>query len=160
MTPTRFDEANKILTKPAGMTDEECGSLPTYADGHQTISCWRPTWRERLSILFFGRVWLQVMFGKTQPPVALSGARTIFEKPQGGRHWWWSSAFLLAALALSLVGCTTIVCAIWSPDGCPGTGAYDACSHKNPPDYCCNPARLGAQTPSPYCKATPTEAAR
>jgi len=56
----------------------ECGELPVYRGGTQLVSSWRVSWHERLSILFFGRVWLQVWGGRTQPPVALSGERTIF----------------------------------------------------------------------------------
>lgn len=70
MKPTHFDEANKTLLKPPGMTDEECGSLPVYNDGEQCISCWRMSLRERLAALLFGQVWLYVLSGETQPPVA------------------------------------------------------------------------------------------
>jgi hypothetical protein len=78
MEPITFKQANVNLQKPPSMTDEECSPLPIFADGEQCISCWRPTWRERLSILLFGRVWLFVVMGRTQPPVALMGARQIF----------------------------------------------------------------------------------
>ena len=64
---------------PASMTDDECAPLPVYKTGEHCISCWQPTLRERLSILFYGRVWLWVWFGNTQPPVALEGKRTVFE---------------------------------------------------------------------------------
>jgi hypothetical protein len=80
MIPVTFEQANKNLLKPEGMTDEECGSLPVYNDGQHCISCWRPTWRERLSILLFGKVWLWVYSGYTQPPVALEGKITPFLK--------------------------------------------------------------------------------
>lgn len=80
MVPINFAENNKTLTKPAGMTDEECGSLPVYNDGQQSISCWRMSWRERLSSLIRGRVWLQVYAGQTQPPVSLTATRTIFRE--------------------------------------------------------------------------------
>lgn len=79
MIPTEFPESNKTLTKPQGMTDDECGSLPVYNDGAQSISCWRMSWRERLSALLRGRVWLQVYAGRTQPPVSLTAAKTIFQ---------------------------------------------------------------------------------
>lgn len=79
MNPIDFVEANKTLTKPLSMTDEECGSLSVWNDGKQSVSCWRPTLRERLSILIFGCVWLTVLSGETQPPVALSGKRKIFD---------------------------------------------------------------------------------
>jgi hypothetical protein len=82
MEPIKFAESNRELQKPVGMTDEECSSLPTFTDGKQSISCWKPSLKERLSILFHGRVWLSVCSGVTQPPVWLSGAKTVFEKPQ------------------------------------------------------------------------------
>lgn len=78
MIPTAFPEQNKTLTKPQGMTDEECGSLPVYNDGEQSVSCWRMSWRERLSALWHGKVWLQVYAGQTQPPVSLTAASSIF----------------------------------------------------------------------------------
>lgn len=78
MKPIEFAEQNKTLTKPAGMTDEECGSLPVYNDGAQSISCWGLSWRERISALWHGRIWLQIYAGRTQPPVSLTAARTIF----------------------------------------------------------------------------------
>ncbi len=78
MKPIKFPEANKELVKPKGMTDEECGSLPVWSDGQMCVSLWKPTLRERLSILFYGRVWLAVLSGNTQPPVALDGIKTIF----------------------------------------------------------------------------------
>jgi hypothetical protein len=79
MIPVPFAEQNKTLTKPQGMTDDECGSLPVYNDGQQSVSCWGLNWRERLSALLYGKVWLQVYAGWTQPPVALSAAKTIFK---------------------------------------------------------------------------------
>lgn len=81
MQPIYFPEANRTLNKPASMTDEQCGSLTVLTDGKQCVSCWRVSWRERLSILLFGRVWLWVISGTTQPPVAMEGSRTIFLPP-------------------------------------------------------------------------------
>lgn len=79
MIPIRFEQANKDLLKPEGWTDEECGSLPVFNDGKVCISCWHPSWRERISILVYGNIWLWVHSGHTQPPVALEGAKTIFK---------------------------------------------------------------------------------
>ena len=79
MKPIAFPQATKTLQKPMSMTDEECSPLPVFTDGTQCISCWRPSWRERLAILFFGRVWCAVLSGQTQPPVWLMGSRTCFE---------------------------------------------------------------------------------
>lgn len=62
------------------MTDKECASLHVWSDGNQCVSCWKPTFKERLNILFGGKVWLGVLSGKTQPPVFVSGEQ-IFYKP-------------------------------------------------------------------------------
>lgn len=78
MTPEKFPEKNRTLAAPDGM--DNCGPLDVYADSKTCLSCWRLSWRERLSVLFFGRVWLWVRFGGTQPPVSLLAARTVFEK--------------------------------------------------------------------------------
>lgn len=80
MKPIKFEESNKTLLKPSSMTDEECSSLPVFTDGRQCISCWRLTWMERLSALLFGRVWLCVLSGHTQPPVWLACKKTVFVK--------------------------------------------------------------------------------
>lgn len=77
--PVDFEESNKLLTKPPGMTDEECGPLPVFNDGQQSISCWQLPWRDRLRVLFTGKIWLGVCMGITQPPVFIS-ARKLFQK--------------------------------------------------------------------------------
>lgn len=84
MIPTDFKEATKVLTKPASMTDEECGSLSVYSDGLRCVSCWKMSFKERISALVFGKVWLIVISGQTQPPVSLSCERTVFVK--GGKE--------------------------------------------------------------------------
>jgi len=78
MEPEKFPQANKELLKPEDWTEEQCGTLPVYTDGQQCISLWKMTWRERVSALFFGRMWLIVHSGQTQPPVALMATREIF----------------------------------------------------------------------------------
>lgn len=77
MKPIKFEQANKNLLKPESMTDEECSSLWVYNDGRECISCWRLTWKERIKALLFGRVWLSVLSGRTQPPVWLTCCKTI-----------------------------------------------------------------------------------
>ena len=80
MQPYNFEEANRTLLKPRSMTDEQCGFLPVYVDDNETycLFCWKPTLKERLSILLFGRIWLWVMSGETQPPAALEAVRNDF----------------------------------------------------------------------------------
>lgn len=82
MIPGTFAEANRVLQKPPSMSDEECEPLPVWTNGQLCISLWRPSWRERLSMLLFGRVWLWVVSGETQPPVAVDGSRTVFLKEE------------------------------------------------------------------------------
>jgi hypothetical protein len=79
MEPMNFKQSNKDLLKPEGWTDEECATLPVFTDGKQCISLWKMTWRERLSALLFGKVWLFVISGQTQPPVGLLVNKDIFE---------------------------------------------------------------------------------
>lgn len=81
MKPINFPESNCVLSKPKDMTDEECGHLFIHRTGQQCISCWKLTLLERINILLFGRIWLWVWSGDTQPPVALDARKTIFVKP-------------------------------------------------------------------------------
>lgn len=89
MEPATFDEQNGELAPPAGFDPEQSQAtdeivpLPIFTDGEQCVSLWRLSWRERLSALIFGRVWLQVLSGRTQPPVVLRAERTIFEVVDG-----------------------------------------------------------------------------
>lgn len=69
MNPISFKESNRILNKPASMTDEECSSLPVYNDGSLSVSCWRGSIIDRLRFLLTGKIWLGVLSGHTQPPV-------------------------------------------------------------------------------------------
>ena len=79
MKPIKFKEANKNLLKPQNMTDEECSSLWVYTDSKECISCWKMSFKQRLSALFYGKVWLSVLSGQTQPPVWLDCANTVFK---------------------------------------------------------------------------------
>ncbi len=81
MIPAAFAQKTVTLTQPSDMTEEECGVLDVYrAPGEYTLSAWCPSWRERLSILWHGRVWVWVHSGgMTQPPISLMGQRTPFK---------------------------------------------------------------------------------
>lgn len=84
LNPVKFPEANKNLLKPDDMTDEECTSLWVYSNGKQCISCWKLTWKQRLLVLLYGRIWLSVLSGQTQPPVWLDCDKTVFLKDKKG----------------------------------------------------------------------------
>lgn len=79
MKPIKFLGANSFLSKPESMDDSECGPLPVYTDGEYCLSCWAPTWRERLSIFLFGKVWVWVLSGRTQPPIAIEGQKEVIK---------------------------------------------------------------------------------
>lgn len=79
MKPIDFPQSTKVLQKPSTMSDNECSSLHVWNDGKQCVSCWKPTFKERMNILFGGKVWIGVLSGKTQPPVFVSG-EMVFEK--------------------------------------------------------------------------------
>ncbi len=81
MKPIKFKEATKVLQRPATMTDAECASLHVWTDGKECVSCWKPSFRERLNILLHGKVYLGVLSGcSTQPPVFVT-AEYPFSRP-------------------------------------------------------------------------------
>lgn len=79
MKPTHFKEANVNLSKPNTMTDDECGSLHIHTDGQTCISLWELSWKERFRILLFGKIWVGVMSGSSQPPIWIDCTKTVFE---------------------------------------------------------------------------------
>lgn len=81
MKPIDFPQSTKVLQRPSTMTEQECQSLHVWNDGKQCVSCWKLSFKERMKVLFHGKVWLGVLSGKTQPPVFLSG-ECVFEKAQ------------------------------------------------------------------------------
>lgn len=75
MLPTTFKEVNKIMLKPLGMGDEECGDLPVYkgldANGFPIIiSCWKLSREDLEEIKKGGVIWLSIM-GNPMPPVSV-----------------------------------------------------------------------------------------
>ena len=43
-------------------------------------SCWRMSWRERLNALVYGKVWVAVLSGKTQPPIYIEASKNYFKE--------------------------------------------------------------------------------
>ena len=80
MKPKDFPEKSFDMQPPPDMLD--CVPLPVFRnpDGG-FISLWKPTWKERLSIFLFGRVWLGVV-SNVHPPVWIWGVRRMFEPPK------------------------------------------------------------------------------
>ena len=79
MIPRNFKESNMLLRAPDGM-DEVKDLRVFYQEGDPQvyISCWKPTFLEKICLLFGGRVWLHIV-GKGHPPVALETTNP-FEK--------------------------------------------------------------------------------
>ena len=87
MKGIKFPEVNLNLREPDNWDKEKygpCDILPTYRDkeSHIFYSCWKMTWRERFSALFFGKAWLSVLTMGSHPPVSLTTTRNIFTKPK------------------------------------------------------------------------------
>lgn len=78
MKPIAFPESNKELLPPKG-DDGNCSNLPIYNDGTYCISCWKPSFKERVKLIFGGNVWAWVRSGHTQPPIAIT-AHYPFQK--------------------------------------------------------------------------------
>ena len=82
MTPTTFkDQTIELKANPNQLEIDglAVGALPIWTDGNQCISCWKLTLTERLKALWFGRIWLGIHAGYTQPPVWLSAEREVFK---------------------------------------------------------------------------------
>lgn len=81
MRPITFPQVNRTFGAPGG---EERRVYPLVAHVDPSIplvvECWRPTWRERLSVLAFGRVWISFLAERPQP-ISVNGARTVFVDP-------------------------------------------------------------------------------
>ena len=74
--PTKFAEAN---SRWVGQGD--IGDLPTYGgEGGVHVSCWKLSWRERLRVLWTGRVWLLV-WAEVHPAVLVSADYPFEDKP-------------------------------------------------------------------------------
>lgn len=71
MKPIPFIESNGVRTPPQESHGHEISSLEVWTDGEQCISRWQMSWRERLSALIHGKVWVAVLSGITQPPIAI-----------------------------------------------------------------------------------------
>jgi len=83
MKPIQFKHSNKV-GQPSGKkySGNVTGvdPLPIWTDGEQCVSCWKMSWKERLFALLFGRVWLAVLSGNTQPAVSVVVSKDYLEE--------------------------------------------------------------------------------
>lgn len=73
MKPEHWDGQTHVLGAPQGWDADArgvCAGLPVYIGEGEMISCWAPSWRERLRLLFGHRVWMTIVSG-SHPPVSL-----------------------------------------------------------------------------------------
>ena len=87
MKPVQFRYSNKILQPSGKQYSGNIASvdpLPIWTDDEQCVSCWQMSLRERLSTLIFGRVWIAVLSGGTQPAVYLTASRSYLQKDDNG----------------------------------------------------------------------------
>lgn len=81
MEPVTFAESNVVIAKD----QPPYLPLPAYVSAYETISCWQLSTRDRVRLLFTGRLWLrQCNFGNPLQPQKPSA-----ESPFGLRklHW-------------------------------------------------------------------------
>ena len=71
MKPISTRECNQTMIGRGGVQNLPCRKLDGFI-----VSCWKLSVKERLKLLFTGRLWLLVM-GGSQPPVCLE-----VDKPQ------------------------------------------------------------------------------
>ncbi len=64
MKPIQFDGVNQVFG------EVEVELLPVLNDGTQLVSCWQMTWKQRISALLKGKIWLCVK-GQEHPAVWL-----------------------------------------------------------------------------------------
>lgn len=83
MKAVNFKHSNTTL-QPSGKKYSEnvtsVTSLPIWTDGEQCLSCWKMSFRERLNALIFGRVWIAVLTGETQPPIFATAAKEYLKE--------------------------------------------------------------------------------
>lgn len=79
MRPIAFRQAEYLLHNPGNNGGRCPNDLPIRYEDGQCVSCWRPSLRERISILLHGRVWLGVRMPRAnQPQVWLVARREMF----------------------------------------------------------------------------------
>lgn len=81
--PTGFRESCLVLQPNSSASYSEnigkVAGLPIWTDGEQCVSRWKLGFIERLCVLFTGKVWVSVLSGSAQPPIAVSGAVSYFK---------------------------------------------------------------------------------
>lgn len=56
-TPIKFPEQTHVIAED----QPEYQPLPAFINHQQMITCWSLNWKERLKLLFTGKVWLRIL---------------------------------------------------------------------------------------------------
>jgi hypothetical protein len=80
MNPIHFKGQQAVLGAPEGWDESQgkCLGLPVLRVSDSFISFWKPTWRERIALLFGAKVQLTVV-AAGHPPVAVDINRIVRE---------------------------------------------------------------------------------
>lgn len=80
MTPISFKGQQAVLGAPPDWDESQgsCDGLPVLRVGENFISFWKPTWRERIALLFGAKIQLTIV-GAGHPPVAIDVNRIVRE---------------------------------------------------------------------------------
>jgi hypothetical protein len=80
MTPIHFKGQQAVLGAPADWDETQgpCAGLPVLRVDSNFISFWKPTWRERIALLFGAKIQLTLVCDG-HPPVAIDVNRIVRE---------------------------------------------------------------------------------
>lgn len=86
MKPVEFKHQTIVFAKD----QPEYQHLPALVIDGEVISCWELTFKERLKVLVFGRVWMSLMsFNKPLTPSYLAvNRKEVFSHPDDEIKWW------------------------------------------------------------------------
>jgi len=86
MKPTTFKhQTSELQPNPKGHGNHEVVGLPIWTNGEQVVSCWKMSMRERIAALIYGRAWLVVLSGSTQPPVYVQASKHYLRDAPNGQ---------------------------------------------------------------------------
>lgn len=89
--PIKFNGMNYELSKPKGMDDLQCSSLPVFRNEINCVSCWEFTDEEIQEIIKTKRIYVSLWSGFTQPPILLGTEDAIREAIADNGVWSKSS---------------------------------------------------------------------
>ena len=89
MRPTTFKHQNTIFAKDQPQYQQLPALLLEGPEGH-VISCWRLSFKERIQVLLFGRIWSSLMtFNKPLTPSYLTvNRKEVYSHPDDSIAWY------------------------------------------------------------------------